>query len=97
VADGWSVRVLEERAREANAPDAPSPERPARGRAALHPDQQAAATQIADALGAALGVEVAVKPAGTGYRAELTFDDPDEAIDLARRLRPPPVPLRAAR
>ena len=57
-------------------------------RGALHPDQRAAATQIADALGAALGVEVAVKPAGTGYRVELVFDDPEEAIALARRLRP---------
>ncbi len=89
VADGWSVRVLEERAREANAPDAPRPEPPSRaGRTAPHPDQRAAATQIADALGAALGVEVAVKPAGTGYRVELVFDDPEEAIALARRLRP---------
>jgi ParB family chromosome partitioning protein len=89
VADGWSVRVLEDRAREANAADAARPERPPRGaRAALHPDQQAAATQIADALGAALGVEVAVKPAGTGYRVELVFDDAAEAIALARRLRP---------
>ena len=44
--------------------------------------------QIADALGAALGIEVTVKPRGDGYRGELSFDDPDEALALARRLRP---------
>lgn len=87
VADGWSVRVLEDRARAANEPDG-EPARGARGRRAAHPDQAAAAAQIADALGAALGVEVTVKPSGSGYRAELAFDDPDEALALARRLRP---------
>ncbi len=87
VADGWSVRTLEERAREANAPDAPRPERKARGAALVHPDQQAAAGEIADALGSALGIEVAVKPSGAGYRVELVFDDQDEALELARRLR----------
>ena len=83
-AEGWSVRTLEARARDANA--APSA-RPAAGRTP-HPDQQAAAATIADALGGAFGVEVTVRPHGDGYRAELTFDDPDEAIALARRVRP---------
>ncbi|HEV2775812.1 MAG TPA: chromosome partitioning protein ParB, partial [Solirubrobacteraceae bacterium] len=54
----------------------------------LHPDQAAAVEQIADALGGALGIEVTVKPRGDGYRVELSFDDPDEALALARRLRP---------
>jgi ParB family chromosome partitioning protein len=89
VAEGWSVRVLEARAREANEPDvAPAP-RSSRAGTALHPDQEAAAAQIADALGGALGVEVKVRPRGTGYRVELAFDDPDEALELARRLRRP--------
>jgi ParB family chromosome partitioning protein len=85
-AEGWSVRVLEARARAANEPSAtaarptPAP--------ALHPDQQAAAERIADALGGALGIEVTVRPRGTGYRVELAFDDPDDALALARRLRP---------
>ena len=88
VAEGWSVRTLEARAREANEPEAAAP-RPGAGSARrLHPDQEAAVEQIADALGAALGVEVAVKPRGDGYRVELRFDDPDEALALARRLRP---------
>ena len=29
-----------------------------------------------------------VKPRSDGYRVELRFDDPDEALALARRLRP---------
>jgi ParB family chromosome partitioning protein len=83
-AGGWSVRVLEQRAREANASTRPA----RRGRAAVHPDQEAAAARISDALGAVLGTEVRVRPRGTGYKAELTFDDLDEALSLARRLRP---------
>ena len=88
VAEAWSVRVLEARAREANASDAAAIPRPAGGRRAAHPDQEAAATQIADELGGALGVDVTVKPSGSGYRVEIAFDDPDDALALARRLRP---------
>ena len=87
VAGAWSVRVLEARAREANASDAAATPRPAGGRRAAHPDQEAAATQIADELGGALGVDVTVKPSGSGYRVEIAFDDPDDALALARRLR----------
>jgi ParB family transcriptional regulator, chromosome partitioning protein len=86
VAAGWSVRVLEARAREANAPAAGTASRAPKG--VVHPDQEAAAAAIADALGVALGTEVKVKPSGTGYRAEIAFDDPEEALALARRLRP---------
>jgi ParB family chromosome partitioning protein len=86
-AEGWSVRTLETRARESNSRGrravAPSTKAPA-----LHPDQEAAATQIAEALGGVLGVEVSVSPRGGGYRVELAFDDPAEALALARRLRP---------
>jgi ParB family chromosome partitioning protein len=84
VQGGWSVRVLEQRAREANAPArAAKP-----GRAAVHPDQEAAAAGISEALGAALGTDVRVRPRGTGYKVELAFEDADEALALARRLRP---------
>jgi ParB family transcriptional regulator, chromosome partitioning protein len=86
VAEGWSVRTLEARAREANAPAPPATS--ARTARMTHPDQQAVAEQIADALGGALGIEVSVTPRGDGYRVELSFDDPDEALELARRLRP---------
>jgi len=88
VDEGWSVRTLEARAREANEPAATAPAPAAGPRRALHPDQAAAVEQIADALGGALGLEVKVKPRGDGYRVELVFDDPDEALALARRLRP---------
>jgi ParB family chromosome partitioning protein len=60
-----------------------------RGKQAPHPDQEEAAREIAEALGAALGAEVQVKPTPAGgYRAELEFDGPEEALELARRLRP---------
>jgi ParB family chromosome partitioning protein len=84
VQGGWSVRVVEQRAREANAPARSAK----RGRAAVHPDQEAAAARISEALGAALGTEVRARPRGTGYKVELAFEDVDEALALARRLRP---------
>jgi ParB family transcriptional regulator, chromosome partitioning protein len=84
VQGGWSVRVLEQHAREANAAARPA----RRGRAAVHPDQEAAAARISDALGAVLGTEVRVRPRGAGYKVELAFADVDEALALARRLRP---------
>jgi ParB family chromosome partitioning protein len=84
VEGGWSVRVVEQRAREANAPARTA----RRGRAAVHPDQEAAAARISEALAAALGTEVRVRPRGTGYKVELAFEDVDEALALARRLRP---------
>ena len=80
---GWSVRVLEEKARQANELERGV----TRGRAAVHPDQAAAAEDIAAALGEALGTELKVKPRGTGYRVELTFASADEAVELAARLR----------
>jgi ParB family chromosome partitioning protein len=84
--EGWSVRVLEARARGANASDSAAVG--ATRRPPTHPDQHAAAEEIADALGGALGIEVTVTARGTGYRVELAFDDPDDALALARRLRP---------
>jgi ParB family chromosome partitioning protein len=84
VQGGWSVRVVEQRAREANAPARAAK----RGRAAVHPDQEAAAARISEALGTALGTDVRVRPRGTGYKVELAFEDADEALALARRLRP---------
>jgi ParB family chromosome partitioning protein len=84
VQGGWSVRVVEQRAREANAPARTAK----RGRAAVHPDQEAAAARISEALGAALGTEVRVRPRGTGYKVELALEDVDEALALARRVRP---------
>jgi len=82
---GWSVRVTEQKAREAGAGRGPRPA--TRGRAAIHPDQEAAMAEIADLLGAALGHDVRVRPRGTGYKVELAFESPDDAAALAARLR----------
>src|SRR5206468_3528757 len=81
---GWSVRVTEDRARAAGAAGQGAPAR----RAAVHPDQAAAIEEIAAALGAALGSDVRVRTAGTGFKVELAFASADEAVALARRLRP---------
>jgi ParB family chromosome partitioning protein len=84
VEGGWSVRVVEQHARQSNAKTRPAK----KGRAAVHPDQEAAASRISDAFGAVLGTEVRVKPRGAGYKVEISFDDAEEALALARRLRP---------
>jgi ParB family transcriptional regulator, chromosome partitioning protein len=87
---GWSVRVTEESARQSNA-EAGRGKAAARGRtpAQPHPDQAQAATEIAHALSGALGAEVQVKPTRDGrYSAQLSFATPEEAIELARRIRP---------
>jgi ParB family chromosome partitioning protein len=91
VQEGWSVRTAEARARQHNASAGDTDGRPARRRVTgdAHPDQQQAVREIADALGGALGAEVQVKAARDGgYRAELSFATREEAIELARRLRP---------
>jgi ParB family transcriptional regulator, chromosome partitioning protein len=90
VEQGWSVRVVEEQARISNGGGAEADATARRGRTpAVHPDQAQAASDIAAALGAALGANVRVKPARDGgYRAEISFASPEEAIELARRVRP---------
>jgi ParB family chromosome partitioning protein len=82
----WSVRELEARARATGAGgDAPRATKSSRPE--LHPDQDAAIDQIADALGAALGADIEVTAAAGGrYRAHLSFESVDEALALARRL-----------
>jgi ParB family chromosome partitioning protein len=89
VREGWSVRTVEARARDANRGEGVAPGG-STGRSArrLHPDQQEAAATIATTLESALGAEVKVRSQrGGGYRAELSFADPEEALALARRLR----------
>lgn len=83
---GWSVRATEERARAANAVATAPAAAPARR--LVHPDQEAAAKELGEALTAALGAEVFVRPMAAGYRAELSFESPEEGIELARRIRP---------
>jgi ParB family transcriptional regulator, chromosome partitioning protein len=100
-AEGWSVRTVEARARESNAAGDSGSGAGGNGagtggardgrrvKQAPHPDQEEAAREIAEALGTALGADVQVKPTRTGgYVAELEFAGPEEALELARRLRP---------
>ena len=86
VAGGWSVRELEARARG----DRPAT-RSVRHRAApvLHPDQEDAIVRINDSLGTALGRDVEVTATAGGYRAHLTFDSLEDALELAERLGRP--------
>jgi ParB family chromosome partitioning protein len=89
VREGWSVRTVEARAREANkAGGSEKGKRPPRLKPGIHPDQQEAAATIAATLEEALGAEVRVRAEKGGYRAELSFASPEEARALARRLRP---------
>jgi ParB family chromosome partitioning protein len=84
---GWSVRELEARARAANGAEVASPARGRRPSRGLHPDQEAAIAQINDTLESALGRQVEVTVAADGYRAHLSFESADEALELARSLR----------
>jgi ParB family chromosome partitioning protein len=85
IAEGWSVRTLEAKARGVATTGRERVKRPTTG---PHPDQVEAAGAIADALGAVMGTEVKVRPTAAGYRAELSFDDVEEALALARRIGP---------
>ena len=80
---GWSVRVLEQRARDSNG----GVRVVRKGRARVHPDQEAAAAEIAERLAEAFGTDVRVRPRGTGYKVELAFDSVEDAVALAARVR----------
>jgi ParB family transcriptional regulator, chromosome partitioning protein len=77
----WSVRETERRARSLEDGDA-APSEPI----SIHPDHADAMAAAEDALTAALGYEVKVRRRGDGCRAELVFDTPGEAIELAEKL-----------
>lgn len=89
--EGWSVRVLEQRAREANEETAVVTPRSGRG-GTRHPDVDAACAEIGDALAGALGAEVRVRPGRDGaYTAQLSFASQEEALAFARRVQPRPA------
>jgi ParB family chromosome partitioning protein len=81
VAAGWSVKETEKRAKAAQAElDGTAPKKTATAPPADLVDAMAAA---ADALTAATGHDVKVKQTASGVRAEIAFDDPSQAIQLA--------------
>jgi len=84
---GWSVRALEQRARVSAADGAAAEPRITRRRptSGLHPDQEAAAAEIAETLLGALGREVRVRPRRDGYAVELTVASPEDAAGLIER------------
>ena len=84
LAEGWNVRRTEAEARA--LAESPPDEGPVRARRTLHPDQEAAASQLGEAFGRALGADVRVTPRGTGYKVALTFESLDEALELAARI-----------
>jgi ParB family chromosome partitioning protein len=87
VANGWSVRELENRARGAGDSPPTSAAKDSGPRSTGdHPDQQEAIERIADALGAAFGADVKVRGAARGYTAQLSFTSLEEALELAQRL-----------
>ncbi len=77
---GWSVRETERRAKNAGA---------GRRRAMVtpHPDQRAALERAGDELSRALAREVTVRATSRGIRAEVSFEDLDDALGFARRQR----------
>jgi ParB family chromosome partitioning protein len=80
--DAWSVRETERRAREAENGE-PTPARRPR---VVHPDLAEALAAAEDALAAALGREVKARARGERCVIELEFEQPAEAIELARSL-----------
>jgi ParB family transcriptional regulator, chromosome partitioning protein len=81
--EAWSVRETERRAREVE--DGPRRRRSS-GSVVMHPDLEDAIGAAEDALAAALGHEVRIKPRASGYRVEFEVEHPREGVELAERL-----------
>jgi ParB family chromosome partitioning protein len=80
VAEGWSVRETERRAKG-------EPATPARKARELHPDEEAAIGKAEDALERALGHDVRVRAGANGLTAQIRFEDLDEVLALTKALR----------
>ncbi len=83
VRGGWSVRETENRAKLASQPKKPG------GSRGLDPEERAALRDAADRFEAALGQEVKVRSRkGEEVAVEIRFDDLEQALELAGRLKP---------
>lgn len=82
-AEGWSVRETERRAKAAEAGEGRAGARPP---VTIHPDLADALAAAEDALTAALGREVKVRPRRGSYRVELDLVEPLEGVELAERI-----------
>ncbi|MEA2293265.1 MAG: ParB family transcriptional regulator, chromosome partitioning protein [Solirubrobacteraceae bacterium] len=82
----WSVRRTEEEARAAADSGDVVRARRGPGARAAHPDHLAAAAELEDTLGRALGAPVRVAPKGAGYRVTLTVESHEDAVALAERM-----------
>jgi ParB family chromosome partitioning protein len=80
--EGWSVRETEHHAKPATAK---SGKKASSGR--ISAEERVALTEAGEGLEEAIGHEVRVKRSGSGFTAELQFDDLTEVAKLAKRLR----------
>jgi ParB family chromosome partitioning protein len=81
--EAWSVRATEDRARESE--DGGRFRRP-REPVVIHPDLAESIAAAEDALSAALGREVRIKPRAGGYRVELDVEHPREGVEMAQHI-----------
>ena len=78
---GWSVRETEEHAKASEGGGG----RPGKS-VVIHPDLQDVLGAAEDALSAALGHEVRVRPIRGTYRVEFELEDPRAGVELAERI-----------
>ena len=79
--ESWTVRVTEDRAREAEG----GPRRP-RAPVVIHPDLEDSIAAAEDALSAALGREVSIRPRHGRYRVEMDLEHPRQGVELAEQI-----------
>jgi ParB family transcriptional regulator, chromosome partitioning protein len=91
VAEGWSVRTLEARARESKtvepATDGSMPATDGAAPATNDPERDTTAMNVARVWGDAVGEEVTVRPmSGRRLRVELVFDSPEGALAVGGQI-----------